>query len=90
MNLSIEITSLTDNGNGDGRADPGETCELVITIHNHEYGPLTTTVMGFVSTDDPAVDMVNDNATYGDIEPGTSVSNSSDPFVLFRGSPLRI
>lgn len=83
----IESMTLTDNGNQDGRADPGETCELVIEVGNPLNAPSTVSdVSGELSCDDPAVNLISTTYFYGTIEPGSSSSNAVEPFV-FSVSP---
>ncbi len=63
--LSYEITY---EDNGDGFPNPGETCELEITVSNHNFCPTGTGITGTVTTTDPDITIVNGELAFPDIE----------------------
>ena len=76
----VEATQLTvdddsvspSQGNGDGRADPGETVELRAELTN--LGPLPVTgVSAKLTSDRAAVRVLSADATYPDAAPGATV-----------------
>ena len=79
--LSLESLEITDDGNNDGRADPGETVELTISIFNDLRAQMAADVTGTLNCADPAVDLIVNTGSFGDINPGTTASNSS-PYVF--------
>ena len=80
--FSIDGCFLIDNGNGDGRADPGETCQLFVALNNSVFGEPATNVTGELLCSDPAVEITNNNGTFGDIQPGVSSMNSLNPYIF--------
>lgn len=77
--IRLDSFELVDNGNGDGRADPGETIELTVYVNNDPRAQSAMNVTGVLSTDDEAVIMINDTESFGNIIPGFSTMNST-PF----------
>gem|GEM_PF-1143919 len=80
--LFIEGYEVTDDSNGDGRADPGETCELVINVQSASWGLPVYDATGVLSCMDSSVVLEDSSAYYGAILPGSSTANSSDPFIF--------
>ncbi len=76
---------LEDNGNNDGRAEPGETAYLYVTLGNGESFQTAVNVVGTLSTDDPDLDITTPDVNFPDIPNGQTAANS-DPFV-FEVSP---
>jgi len=68
-------------GDGDGKAEPFETVNLILTIDNNGSSAAPA-VTGTLSTSDPDVTVVDGSASFGDIPGGGSVSNSGSPFVV--------
>ena len=68
------------NGNNDGRADPGETISLTLTLVNK--GLYIEDVSVQLSTDDPYISIIDGVSNYGDIDFFTEASNTADPFIF--------
>ena len=67
-------------GNDDGKANPGETLELVIGLKN--YGSLNSVnVNGQIGTDSNLITILNGQVDYGDLMPGESTSPET-PYVI--------
>ena len=77
--LRLESFDLTDSGNGDGRADPGETIELTFYISNDPRAQAAMDVNGVLTTDDEAVTITGGAQSFGNIIPGFSTLNNT-PF----------
>ena len=74
-------TSVEDSGgNQDGRADPGETVDWIITLDNAPTWQLAQDVGVKVTTPDETITFQVDSTAFGDIPEGTSASNASNPF----------
>jgi len=84
--LSVENFTLTDIGNGDGRADPGESCELEFDLSNDAEAQTANNIVGTLTCDDEAVTITTGEISFGTIFPGWSVSNSGNPFVFEVGA----
>lgn len=78
--LTIDSFEMTDYGNGDGRADPNENCDLIFTIENSLNAQLATGTLGELTTEDPSIEITNSSINFGDIIPGFSVNNNTNPF----------
>jgi len=74
-----------ESGNDNGRADPGETVDFVVTLTNTaaEATGLTMTV----STDAPGITFSNPTGSFGDLPRWAQGSNAADP-VVFSVDPL--
>ena len=77
--------TLDDDGNNDGRADPGETCELDFIITNDPRAQIGYGVVGELTCDDPAVNITSAVQNFGDVYPSWTAMNTN-PFV-FSVSP---
>ncbi len=66
------------DGNSNGKADPGETVNLVVRIQN--YGMDATGVSGKLTTDDPTIHFVEDETPFSDMPFNSSGDNSTSPF----------
>ncbi len=75
-----EVTDLT--GNNDGRVDPGETGEMMVTLENMAPFHDATDVQAELSTDDPLITITSNTAAYPDLISGASAANTSNPFVF--------
>lgn len=62
------------NGNGDGVVNPGETCELYVTVRN-VGGAAATHVHGTLTTSNPNVMIVSGTANWNDIPAGGQGAN---------------
>ena len=79
--LMIDDYDLEDNGNEDGRADPGETVDLTFYIQNDPRAQSAANVTGVLTTDDPYVNLSSDTQSFGAVAPGFTSLNSN-PFVF--------
>ncbi|MBU0519426.1 S8 family serine peptidase, partial [bacterium] len=75
--LSFYSLTLTDIGNGDGRADPGETVELSIVVQNHPEAQIAEGITGMLVCDDEAVTVTSGSVSYGSVMPGEIGFNST-------------
>jgi hypothetical protein len=83
-NILIEEYQLADpTGNNDGRVDPGETGEMVVTLQNQVPFHDATDVVATLSTVDPLINVTNATVAYPDLVSGASASNSTDPFEFY-------
>jgi hypothetical protein len=68
-----------NGGNGNGVLDPGETCDLVVTIEN-EGGATASSVTSTLMCASPYITINDASGNYGTINPGNQANNSSDPY----------
>jgi hypothetical protein len=81
--LSFEGMQVNDeSGDNDGRAEEGETVDLVITLHNAEGWKDASSATGTIRIDDSAVSVTDSTGSWGPIPAGTSGTNDTDPFVF--------
>lgn len=73
-----EVILIDTDGNTDGKADPGETVDLVFGFLN--YGADATGVMGRLSTSDPDILLLTDEASFSDTPFLSLGDNSETPF----------
>ena len=83
--LSYLSNILQDDGNGDGRAEPGETASLYVTLSNGEPFQTAVNVVGTISTTDPDLTVTTPTVNFPDIPNGGEGTNAL-PFV-FTVSP---
>ena len=73
------INQIDDgSGNGDGRPDPGEAVDLIVTLEN-----IGIDIFGLevgLSTTDPDIEVTTATSSYGDVTHGIMVANESSPF----------
>ncbi|MCX6640029.1 MAG: T9SS type A sorting domain-containing protein [bacterium] len=74
--------TLDDNNNHDGRAEPGETAYLRVTLGNQPSYQPATNVVATLSTTDPTLTITTPTANYPDIPNGGQATNTSNPFVF--------
>lgn len=80
-NLSYVENLIVDSlGNGDGRADPDEAVDMIITLENDPIFQNATNVTAALSCYDPDVNIAQGSVNYPDIPAGSIGDNSSDPF----------
>jgi len=79
--LSTVSWSVTDaaNGDGDGRAEPGETADIWFTLENSPRFLPAESVRVEVATDDPEIQMVNAFFTLDGLENGAQANNENSP-----------
>ena len=68
-------------GNGDGRADPGETVDLYVVLEN--LGASTSTLTAILSQDSTLVQMLDSTGAWGLLPHQGTGSNAASPFRFF-------
>lgn len=76
----VDVSIDEQTGNNNGRAEPGETVNLIVTLTNLRYYQDAHNVVAYLSTDDTNLTVIDSVSNFGDILAGQSVSNASDPF----------
>jgi hypothetical protein len=81
--LVVRGVTLDDSaeGDGDGTAEPGETLTLTVELENAGTADAVALELA-LTTDDPAVLVVDGDAVVGDVPAGAVGSNAGDPFTL--------
>ncbi|RPH95072.1 T9SS C-terminal target domain-containing protein [candidate division KSB1 bacterium] len=89
-NMTIASYLLTDDisGDGDGRLERGESARLVIQCTNSVGWSTGSNILMHVIADDPHVSVVNGSVVLGDVAPGQTVSNESNPVILTAADDL--
>ena len=82
--LAMDEMTLDDDGNNDGRPDPGETCELDFIISNDPRAQIAEGVTGLLSSEDGAVTITSSSQSFGTVMPSWTAMNTS-PFVFTVG-----
>jgi hypothetical protein len=86
VSLACLSWALDDaEGDGDGRADPGETVLLAISITNSRW-QTATNVSAALATASAGVDVTDGAATFPDVPPGQAVQ-SDPPHFAFAVAP---
>jgi hypothetical protein len=67
-------------GNNNGRMDPGETVDLIVTLRNS--GLDANNVQAVLRESDAYVTLTDSVSTYGNIISGGTADNSSNPYVI--------
>jgi serine protease len=67
-------------GNNDGRMDPGETVDLVVTLRNS--GLDANNVQAVLRESDPYVTITDSAATFGNMLTGQTADNASHPYII--------
>jgi len=83
--LSYVSHEIVADDNGDGRPDPGETCDMEITIFNDPRFMDAPNITGTLLTDDPDVTLLQAETTFPDCVAGEEVTCET-PF-QFEVSP---
>jgi hypothetical protein len=81
--VTIQINDPT--GNNNGILDPGETANVIVTLHNDGSGQATT-VVGVLSETDTYVSISDPDGTFGNIVPGGDGNNSANVFTVSANS----
>jgi len=90
-NLYVAGLRVDDSaGNNNGRVEPGENANIIITIADENYYQDANNVTAYLSTTDPSVNVVDSVSSYPDIPSGSSADNSSDPFVINVSSTAEV
>ncbi|MCB2212960.1 T9SS type A sorting domain-containing protein [bacterium] len=71
-----------DQAMPNGRPDPGETVDVLVTVENNEAFLSTANLTATLTCDNDDIIISHDQSTYPDIFPGTMMSNAADPFVI--------
>lgn len=74
--FTIQDLTLTDEGNGDGRPDGGETVSLGVTLRNSPIAVPATGTTVTMTCDDPAVTILGGTVAYPAAAPGEVVAGS--------------
>ena len=77
---AVSSSVVDSTGNDDGRADPGETVQLIIAVTNRWLD--ATEVQGLLSTDDSSIRLLQDSVAFPDVRRDEVVENSDSPFIL--------
>ncbi len=64
----------------DGRAEPGETCSIIITVTNAPNYLMAEQINVRLSTQDDGISIINEEATFNRLAGGATVNNSNAPF----------
>ncbi len=79
-NLAFTENELDDSaGNGNGRPDPGETVNVLVSVVNNSAAVSGTNVAVTLTCDDPDISIVQGVNNFGEIPPGMEQNNHSDP-----------
>ncbi|UCE17102.1 MAG: hypothetical protein JSV84_09340 [Gemmatimonadota bacterium] len=82
--------SIEDSeGNGDGLVDPGEQCQLLVTLHNQGLRDASNVVL-YLSTDDPDANITDGEAFIENIYIGDTIENVANPFSLQTGPEVSL
>lgn len=83
-NLLLTDYTVSDSlGNGDGRVDPGETGEMVITLENQIPFHDAEQVSATLSTNEQLIQVTVATVSFPDIPAGSSASNDNQPFQFY-------
>ena len=81
MFVISEITVIDNvDGNGDGRAEAGETVDVVITFENDPDFLPAEDIEIVMSTDREGIEILDDTYNLGDLENGQMENNEDSPF----------
>jgi hypothetical protein len=69
------------SGNGNGIANPTETIELGVDLHNYGQSVTANGVSAVLSSESPFITVTQNTASYGDIAPGQSAS-ATQPYLI--------
>ena len=86
--LSYSSYTIEDDGNNDGRPEPGETASLYVTLSNGEPFQTAVNVQGTISTADPDLTVTTPTVSFPDIPNGGEGANTI-PFV-FEVNPTAV
>ncbi len=82
VNISYDSHIVDDSaGNGNGKLDPGETADIIVTLHNGGTDSATN-VAAVLTTTSPYITIVDSNGTYGTIASGNNGDNNSDRYTV--------
>lgn len=78
----IQLEFDDSGGNGDGRPDPGETVDFLLSIENQSATIGAEDVVVTLECSDADVTILNGTNNLGNIPPGATVTNHSNPLTL--------
>jgi len=76
----LNFTINDQTGNDDGRADPGETVDLWISIENQWAN--ASSVSGYLTTESSQISILQGSTQFGAINSHSSGNNQPDPFEI--------
>lgn len=80
--MRIENLSVLEvNGDGDGRLDPGETGDLIVSLKN--FGASTSNVQTALTSGNANLVVLQGNWNLTQLNTGATVDNSTNPFSIF-------
>jgi hypothetical protein len=71
----VNFTVSDINGNNNGRLDPGETADLIVSITN-KGGADAHDVIGMLDSDDPYIQIESDSVMFGDISQNATITQT--------------
>ena len=80
--LSAAQLTFSNDDNGDGKPDRGETAEVSFTFSNERGNLPAENLVARLATDDPSVVILRNEANLPDIDPGEVLDNSDAPFLV--------
>jgi hypothetical protein len=87
MNYRAFLVSDPPPGNNNGRLDPNETANLIITLRNNGYGNAYN-VAGVLRSHDPRLIIIDSLGNFGTVFAETIGNNFTDPFVVYASSNI--
>jgi hypothetical protein len=80
--LKLGNSNLFNDTDGDGRLESGETASMTLEVRNDSAWSVANNVQVTVTTDDPNIELSNATFSLGTIAPGTTASNTANPFTI--------
>lgn len=71
---------ITDDGNNNGRPDPGENVELTVELINSPNWQTAASIQAFLTCFEDGIDVTVNAVNYPDLPGGQTISNTGDPF----------
>lgn len=79
--------TIDDSGeNNNGRAEPGETVNLIVEVGNIDGFRNAESVVVYLSTEDAMIAVLDSSSSFPNIASGGTENNTGDPFVFFAES----
>ncbi|MCF7810611.1 S8 family peptidase [bacterium] len=85
VSVGISDLEIVSDGNDNGKMDPGETVEMIITIFNNADSDPIEDIVVSLSSDDRNISFENNEFEIEVLEADESFTNSDEPFVLVIG-----
>jgi C1A family cysteine protease len=81
-NIVCSGSSVDDPyGDGDGRADPAESVDLTVALHNEVLSPYRAGIQGSISSLSPFAEVLSPGSLYGSMDPG-EYGDGSPPYSI--------